>query len=564
MARTRTMRRLLRLVSDVRESKYREVPLGQIDNERRAGMIRQDRYTVSRRDLLKAGGAIAAGTALLGTTGGAYAAAKPTPRIGIIGAGIAGLVAAYTLQHAGFDSTIFESSGRIGGRMHTLDAASGYWRDSQYSEWCGDFVNKQLHRTIVRLCRIFGLPLLNVAPLAGSQETDLAFTRYYTYEQARTDFASFSSTLRAQYKAAGTPTYKHSTSEARFLDAMSVGEWIDTYVPGGLSSNFGALLSSVYEAETGRSAWTLSSLCVVTVLGAEPRTEETGFFGWTATETGTFTIAGGVHQLPAALHYHITTHRPVSRVKTQWKMTAITVNSSGTISCEFATPNGMTERTFDEVILTLPFTVLRTLDYSGAGFTPRKKRCITQHAMGTHTKINVQFDTRYWNATGPWPGISSGTVNSTLPFQGGWDASCGQGGTAGIEVLFAGGPFGAQTTIPQGPYVTVDESSQAARYVKTYLSQLDEALPGALAQHNGRATISTPLHDPNLLGSYSTYLVGQYTTQHGYERVRMGNIHFAGEHTSLTFWGFMEGGATSGVRAAQEIIADCTSGSAAG
>ena len=35
---------------------------------------------------------------------------------------------------------------------------------------------------------------------------------------------------------------------------------------------------------------------------------------------------------------------------------------------------------------------------------------------------------------------------------------------------------------------------------------------------------------------------GQYTSFAGYEGVREGNVHFAGEHTSYEFQGYMEGG----------------------
>jgi monoamine oxidase len=38
--------------------------------------------------------------------------------------------------------------------------------------------------------------------------------------------------------------------------------------------------------------------------------------------------------------------------------------------------------------------------------------------------------------------------------------------------------------------------------------------------------------------------------------VGQGNCHFAGEHCSQNFQGFMEGGAEEGERAAQEIISD--------
>jgi len=94
-----------------------------------------------------------------------------------------------------------------------------------------------------------------------------------------------------------------------------------------------------------------------------------------------------------------------------------------------------------------------------------------------------------------------------------------------------------------------------AQYAEELLEQLDVVWPGVSVHYNGLATLSYPTGDPNLRGSYSTYKVGQYTGFAGYERVPQGRIHFAGEHTSYQFQGFMEGGAESGVRAAKEILA---------
>jgi monoamine oxidase len=48
--------------------------------------------------------------------------------------------------------------------------------------------------------------------------------------------------------------------------------------------------------------------------------------------------------------------------------------------------------------------------------------------------------------------------------------------------------------------------------------------------------------------------VGQYTAFAGYEGVAQGAIHFAGEHCSQDFQGFMEGGASEGGRAALEVF----------
>ena len=54
-------------------------------------------------------------------------------------------------------------------------------------------------------------------------------------------------------------------------------------------------------------------------------------------------------------------------------------------------------------------------------------------------------------------------------------------------------------------------------------------------------------------GSYSYWKVGQYTRFAGVERLPEGNCFFCGEHTSVDFQGFMEGGAEQGQRAAREL-----------
>lgn len=59
--------------------------------------------------------------------------------------------------------------------------------------------------------------------------------------------------------------------------------------------------------------------------------------------------------------------------------------------------------------------------------------------------------------------------------------------------------------------------------------------------------------DPTLNCSYAYFRVGQYVGFSGWEKLREGNVHFAGEHCSQDFQGYMEGGASEGVRAATEV-----------
>ena len=73
---------------------------------------------------------------------------------------------------------------------------------------------------------------------------------------------------------------------------------------------------------------------------------------------------------------------------------------------------------------------------------------------------------------------------------------------------------------------------------------------------NGKATLSDWALNPNSYGAYSYWPTGYCQNYAGYEGVRQGNVHFAGEHCSLDFQGYMEGGAAEGQRAASEILGD--------
>jgi monoamine oxidase len=236
-------------------------------------------------------------------------------------------------------------------------------------------------------------------------------------------------------------------------------------------------------------------------------------------------------------------------VKLGWTMQSIRTNADSTVSMTFSTPGRTQTVTADHVILTLPFAVLRTLDYSGAGFDKLKKTAITQLGAGKNAKLQLQFTTRIWNAQG-----SNGNVYTDIGLQSAWDVTRGQSGATGILVDYSGGNV-AGSYKPSTPYSNAGASSQVTAYAKQFLAQLEVVYPGITKQWNGRATLSAPFLDPNLNLAYSYWRVGQYTAFSGYEGAQQGNIHFAGEHTSQDFQGYMEGGASEGARAAAEVLA---------
>src|SRR6266568_359035 len=96
-------------------------------------------------------------------------------RIAIIGAGIAGLNAALTLQDAGLACSIYEASNRIGGRMHS-DTST--WADGMVSEWCGEFIDGD-HRTILQLIERFRLKTIDL----GQEIPDQAQTVMYFFNR---------------------------------------------------------------------------------------------------------------------------------------------------------------------------------------------------------------------------------------------------------------------------------------------------------------------------------------------------------------------------------------------
>jgi monoamine oxidase len=207
-------------------------------------------------------------------------------------------------------------------------------------------------------------------------------------------------------------------------------------------------------------------------------------------------------------------------------------------------------------VLALPFIALRALDYSSAGFDSAKVNAIENLGYGYHTKLHLQFDRRAWmRASHAWPEPTTGQIWTTFPMQSSLDYSLGQRGRQGlIEVFTAGSP--AMLDTPPMPYAHIADSAAVAWHVRRCFEQLDRIWPGVSPTWNGKATFGNAQADPNIRASYSCWLVGQCTTIAGHEARVQGRVHFAGEHTSVAYQGFMEGGAESGLRAAAEILRD--------
>jgi monoamine oxidase len=130
------------------------------------------------------------------------AAASGEPRIAIVGAGVAGLNAAYKLQQAGLRARIFEGSDRTGGRMFTATDLMG---DGLTTELGGEFIDST-HEELLALMTEFGLERIDKqAPEAGSLKGETYFIngRHFTEAQAARAFVPLAKKILADYESLG-------------------------------------------------------------------------------------------------------------------------------------------------------------------------------------------------------------------------------------------------------------------------------------------------------------------------------------------------------------------------
>jgi monoamine oxidase len=544
MARTPLLRAFRRLAAEHRAADSLGIPVAELRGLREEAL--------SRRELVRrtavAGAALALGGSAALSRSASAARGASLPSVAIVGGGIAGLTAALTLLDKGYDNfTIYEASpDRLGGRMHS---DTGYWAGGQVSEFCGELIDTG-HMTIRHLAQRFGLDTVDLvaAQPNGSTDTLWFLNGYYSTDQADKDFQPIHNTLQGQVQATSYPTtYKLHTDAGIVFDAMSVYDWIENYVPGKHGSRMGRLLDAAYNEEYGAETKDQSALNLMYLLAYQASPGNFSIFGKSDER---FHIAGGNEQLPNAIADFVGR----DKIKPGYAMQAIKANVDGSVTMSFSTGGGKTQDVrADQVILCMSFSVLRTLDYKSAGFDQLKKTAITQLGSGRNSKLQLQFDSRYWNTRGAW-GVSNGNVYSDLGIQNTWDVSRAQGGREGILVNYSGGNV-AGAYRPSTPYSNALTNNQVTTYAKQLLAKLDVVYPGISTHWNGNATLSTPWLDPLLNCSYSYWKPGQYVGFSGYEGVAQGSIHFAGEHCSQDFQGYMEGGASEGARAAGEILA---------
>lgn len=468
-------------------------------------MIREDRPP-TRRQFLKAAAAIPAWMH-------ATAAARTAPRVAIIGAGIAGLHCAWTLKRLGLPSTVYESSKRTGGRMYS---ATNIAAPGVTTELGGEFIDTA-HTEILGLAKHFGLDLIDTrAPGEANLHPEAFFFGGALRKPAEiaAPFREISTRLARDLKDSRGRGYQR-------YDRMSIAEYLTRL---GVSGWLRALLEVAYLTEYGMDTGEQSAMNLISLIAPELAGERILLFG---DSDERYKIQGGNQLICDGLARDV-----ADQIRLEHRLAAI-AESGGAYRLSF---DDRPEVVADVVVLTVPFTVLRSLDVR-VPLPEKKRRAIRELGYGTNAKLFLGFEKRLWRDLG-----YGGNLFTDLETQLVWDSSRLQPTTPGALTMLVGGKPGLQ--LGQG-----SPQDQESRL----LPLLEPVWSGLVRLRTGKATrFHWPSH-PHTLGCYAAYRVGQWTTLRGHEGGRTGNVYFAGEHCSLEAQGYMEGGAQTGKRAALDI-----------
>jgi monoamine oxidase len=486
----------------------------------------------TRRQVLS-GMAGVAGLTAFGLPRGARAGQAQNIDVGIVGAGLAGLVCADQLRKAGITAKLYEANPRVGGRQFTL---RNYF-PGQVAELGGELVDN-LHKTLIGYANEFGLTLEDMGKLPG--DVFYHFDGAHVPESIIVDeYRDLVAAMRDDLQAStGVPTADYHNAGDVALDNMSLEEYL--YTRGAGPAIYKAIEES-YEAEYGLAIAQQSALNFLLFIHADSRSTFTPFGVYSDERyhivEGSDAISQGIANrlAPGSLSLG---HRLVQVAKT----------ASGRIQLTFKIGNQTVTVTHDAVVLAIPFTVLRGVTlHASLGLPAWKTQAIQQLGYGTNAKRMVGFNGPHWAMLG-----SNGSSYSDLAdHQATWETNPSLA-TSSNAILtdYASGARGASLS-----------QSKLQAETHRFVQALDLVYPGALAAAtkvggNYRAVLQHWPSMPTSLGSYTCYTPGQFTTIAENEGKPVGNLFFAGEHAnSFYVWqGFMEGAALSGIDAAAALL----------
>ncbi|WP_375460425.1 flavin monoamine oxidase family protein [uncultured Enterovirga sp.] len=449
---------------------------------------------------------------------------SPTARVVVVGAGMAGLVAAQHLHDAGHEVTVIEARQRVGGRVRTLREP---FTHGLYAE-VGAMRIPRAHKLSMAYVEKFGLavePFTMNNPegfyhLHGRKcrikDAEIDFDQLgfdlATGERGRTALAHWNAVIqpfahRVEQEGEGVwDRISHEYDQYSTREFLEANNWSE-----GLIETFGLLASQ--EA-------------VMNMSFLELLREEVGQYYVDMVE-----IAGGMDRLPRAFVPLLG-----SRIRFGAKMFAIEHDDTG-VSIHYRTAGGRFAVRGDYAVVTVPFPVLRHIEIARP-LSYAKQRAIRQLHYDASAKVLLQFNRRFWEED---DGIYGGGSVTDLPIRNAYYPDHGR--ETGRGVVLAS-------------YTWADDAqrwgslSEHDRVVQA-LENLALIHPQAQIEFECGASKMWH-HDEFAGGAFAMFQPGQQTALFPHTIAPEGRLHFAGEHASLHH-AWIQGAIESGLRAAQEV-----------
>lgn len=445
-------------------------------------------------------------------------------RVAVIGAGLSGLVAAHQLKQAGIEVQVFEQSNRAGGRIWTVrdQLDDGAWLD------VGAMGAGQSYTNWRAFCEAFGQKVEASASSNPRPDTLVLLDgEMHRGSRLRAEPDAWPGALSDAEKPL-------APSRLLFAHLMPVAEEIGE-VANVLNPRFShydemSLLDFLRERDASETAIAMierslnyNSLATVSALSAlRDATRLIGASG------PSLHVAGGNSGLPEAMADRL-------RDEIAYRRELIAVNASkDDLRLTLNGPNGTEAFDAQRVILTVPFTALRKVD-----FQPRlpsaRQRMIDELPYTQIAKTFVQTKTRFWRQD-----TEFSVLYSDSRYERVFNLSNRMSETRGLLMNWING-------VGLEPFEGLDADQHSAAVIDWMRS----VWPAAADQFEKAITVNWG--DTYAGGAYAHYAPGQLQTFASEIPKPVGPIHFAGEHTELVAPG-LEGAVTSGMRAAAEVL----------
>src|SRR5262245_33017168 len=460
--------------------------------------------------------------------------AEASKKVIIIGAGLAGLSAAFELSRLGLEVSLLDARLRPGGRVYTLRDP---FSDGMYAE-AGAARIPDNHQFTLKYIKLFGLTLDpfepgNLAQVAyirgrrikipaGEEAPLTGLPGALTPEERRGSLAGlWERYVTPVLKEMGNPAAAGWPPDSlKKYDLVTFAEFLRQQ---GLSPDAIALMEMPYYKPEDDTLSALWSLREARLLQAQRRE---------------YKIRGGNDLLPKAF-----AARLARKILYGAQVVKIERDASGvSVLCR---QGGATNRlTADYLICAIPLTVLRRIEVSPP-FSPEKRRVIEQHLYESATRVFLQARALRWRGDG-----LSGFGFSDHP-EAIWRPTFNQS----IRRM-ASGQMGGRDILVS--YLTGAQARRVAAMNKderitSTLDRFEKIFPGLRANFEGGATFCWD-EDEWARGAYSILKPQEMFSLLPHVARPEGRVHFAGEHASA--WpGWMQGALESGNRAAKEINA---------